>query len=80
MCGTQNYWISGLCPSFEIRNTREHDVSGTASVPGDCILSCYISWTQPGTAVVMGNRLSSDGGQLSLKDCGEVQGTVPCSN
>jgi hypothetical protein len=29
---TQNYWISGLCPSSEILNSRKHNVSETGSV------------------------------------------------
>jgi hypothetical protein len=29
---TQNYWVSGLCPSSEILNTRKHKVSETGSV------------------------------------------------
>jgi hypothetical protein len=29
---SQNYWVSGLCPSFRILNTRKHNVSETASV------------------------------------------------
>jgi hypothetical protein len=30
---TQNYWVSGLCPSSEILNIRKHNVSETGSVP-----------------------------------------------
>jgi hypothetical protein len=29
---TQNYWVSGLCPSTGILNTRKHNVTETASV------------------------------------------------
>jgi hypothetical protein len=29
---TQNYWVFGLCPLSGILETREHYVSGTASV------------------------------------------------
>jgi hypothetical protein len=29
---TQNYWVSGLCPSSGILNTRKHNVSETGSV------------------------------------------------
>jgi hypothetical protein len=29
---TQNYWVSGLCPSSRILNTRKHNVSETGSV------------------------------------------------
>jgi hypothetical protein len=28
---SQNYWVSGLCPSSGILNTRKHDVSETGS-------------------------------------------------
>jgi hypothetical protein len=28
----QNYWVSGLCPSSGILNTRKHNVSETGSV------------------------------------------------
>jgi hypothetical protein len=29
---TQNYWMSGLCPSSEILNNREHNISEIGSV------------------------------------------------
>jgi hypothetical protein len=29
---TQNYWVSGLCPSTGILGTRKHNVSETGSV------------------------------------------------
>jgi hypothetical protein len=29
---TQNYCVSGLCPSFGILNTRKHNVSETNSI------------------------------------------------
>jgi hypothetical protein len=29
---TQNYWVSGLCPSSGILNTRKHNVSKTGSI------------------------------------------------
>jgi hypothetical protein len=29
---SQNYWVSGLCPSSRILKTRENDVSETGSV------------------------------------------------
>jgi hypothetical protein len=29
---TQNYWVSGLCPSFGILNDRKRNVSGTGFV------------------------------------------------
>jgi hypothetical protein len=29
---TQNYWVSGLCPSSRIQNTRKHNVSETGFV------------------------------------------------
>jgi hypothetical protein len=35
---TQNYWVSGLCPSSRIVNTRKYNVSKTESVsilPGE---------------------------------------------
>jgi hypothetical protein len=31
---TQNYWIFGLCPSFDVLETRKHDVSETDPVSG----------------------------------------------
>jgi hypothetical protein len=30
--GSESYWVSGLCPSSGILNTRRHDVSRTGSV------------------------------------------------
>jgi hypothetical protein len=33
MYNTQNHWVSGLCPSFGILKTREHNFSETESVP-----------------------------------------------
>jgi hypothetical protein len=30
---TQNYWVSGLCPSSGILETRKHNVSETGSIP-----------------------------------------------
>jgi hypothetical protein len=32
VCNTQNHWVSGLCPSSGILNSREHNVSETGSV------------------------------------------------
>jgi hypothetical protein len=32
VCNTQNYWVSGLCPSSGILNTGKHNVSETGSV------------------------------------------------
>jgi hypothetical protein len=29
---TQNYWVFGLCTSFSILKTREHNISETGSV------------------------------------------------
>jgi hypothetical protein len=31
MYDTQNYWLSGLCASSRILNTRKHNVSETGS-------------------------------------------------
>jgi hypothetical protein len=31
-CSTQNYWVSGLCSSSGILNTRKHNVSEIGSV------------------------------------------------
>jgi hypothetical protein len=38
----QNYWVSGLCPSSGILNTKNHNVSGTGSVS---VIRCFPLFT-----------------------------------
>jgi hypothetical protein len=33
VCNTQIYWVSGLCPSVGIVNSRKHNGSETGSLP-----------------------------------------------
>jgi hypothetical protein len=48
---TQNYWVSGLCPSSGILNTGKHNVSATGSVSvlrleGGGLPLCWVRWKE----------------------------------
>jgi hypothetical protein len=50
---TQNHWLSALCPSSGIINTRKHNVSETGcfrpQTKGGRHLLCWVRWTGPWT-------------------------------
>jgi hypothetical protein len=54
VCNIQTHWLSGLCPSFGILNTRKHNVSENES-------SCISVFPSPETLCFLVSRIPDDG-------------------